>query len=53
MEYAQRFLKDNPNARLRVFENSRLLPNDEEWEDFNAAVLMFVSGEAVSSIVAH
>ena len=53
VEYAQRFLKDNPNARLRVFENSRLLPNDEEWEDFNAAVLMFASREGVDSIAAN
>jgi pimeloyl-ACP methyl ester carboxylesterase len=46
VENAQRFLTDNSNARLRIFENSRLLPNDEEWEDFNAAVLMFLSANS-------
>ena len=43
VENAQKFLKDNPNANLRIFEESGLLPNDEEWQDFNDAVEDFLS----------
>ena len=51
VENAQRFLKDNPNARLRVFENSGLLPNDEEWEDFNDAVLTFLNARELPQLL--
>ena len=51
VENAQRFLKDNPNARLRIFENSGLLPNDEEWEDFNDAVLTFMSAKELPQLL--
>ena len=43
VQNAQRFLKDNPAARLRVFEHSGLLPNDEEAQDFNDMVLSFLA----------
>lgn len=43
VENAQQFLKLNPNTRLRVFEQSGLLPHDEEHEDFNAAATLFLN----------
>ena len=43
VENAQRFLKDNPAARLRIFEHSGLLPNNEEAPDFNAMSKAFLA----------
>ncbi len=51
VENAQLFLKENPNARLRVFEESALLPHDEEYEDFNAAVIAFLRAREVQSLL--
>jgi len=45
VENAQKFVELNPKARLRIFENSRFLPHDEEAEDFNAAVLTFLGDQ--------
>src|SRR5262249_42427299 len=45
VENAQLFLKENPNARLRVFEQSGLLPHDEEHEEFNSAALTFLNAK--------
>ncbi|HZT40891.1 MAG TPA: alpha/beta fold hydrolase [Chthonomonadaceae bacterium] len=45
VENAKRFLEMNANARLRVFENSGLLPHDEEAEIFNAETLAFLTGQ--------
>ncbi len=38
------FLTVNPQARLQVFGESRLLPHVERSEGFNAAVLAFLGG---------
>jgi pimeloyl-ACP methyl ester carboxylesterase len=49
VENAQEFLKQNPNTRLRIYENSGLLPHDEERNDFNDAIAQFLAtGEAES-----
>lgn len=50
-ENAQLFLKLNPNTRLRVFERSGLLPHDEEHEDFNAAVSLFLNLKEASDLI--
>lgn len=52
VENARRFVQDNPAARLRVFEHSGLLPNDEEWEDFNDMVLEFLSAPSGNQDIA-
>ncbi len=46
VENARRFVHDNHGARLRIFEHSGLLPNDEEWEDFNDMALEFLSARS-------
>ncbi len=43
VEQARLFLDRHPQARLRVFENSGMLPHDEEAEDFNAAIAHFLA----------
>jgi pimeloyl-ACP methyl ester carboxylesterase len=52
VENAQQFLKQNPNTRLRIFENSGLLPHDEERDDFNDAVALFLTTRDVDSLLA-
>ena len=42
VEDARAFYEQNPNARLRIFENSGMLPHDEEAAAFNAAVIEFL-----------
>jgi pimeloyl-ACP methyl ester carboxylesterase len=51
VENAQQFLKQNPNTRLRVFENSGLLPHDEERDDFNDAVAMFLNTKEAHNLL--
>ena len=43
VENATAFIRGNPTARLRVFENSGMLPHDEEAEDFVGAVQHFLA----------
>jgi pimeloyl-ACP methyl ester carboxylesterase len=43
VEDARAFYEKNPNARLRIFEESGMLPHDEEASAFNAAVTEFLS----------
>ena len=43
VEDARAFYEKNPNARLRIFEESGLLPHDEEAAAFNAAVTEFLT----------
>ncbi|MCW3095091.1 MAG: alpha/beta fold hydrolase [Chthonomonadaceae bacterium] len=43
VEDARAFYEQNPNARLRIFENSGMLPHDEEAPAFNAAVTEFLN----------
>jgi pimeloyl-ACP methyl ester carboxylesterase len=50
VENAQAFLQQNPRARLRVFENSGPLPQDEEAADFNAAILTFLAARDQESL---
>lgn len=50
VENAQGFLEMNTNARLRVFENSGMLPHDEEAEAFNESALAFLTGQNVEAI---
>jgi len=52
VENAQQFLRQNPNTRLHIFENSGLLPHDEERDDFNAAVAMFLNTREANSLLA-
>ena len=52
VEHARDFYEQHAHSRLRIFENSRLLPHNEEAEDFNAAVLSFL-GSAHPSLSAH
>ncbi len=52
VEHARDFYEQHAHARLRIFENSRLLPHNEESEDFNAAVLAFL-GSAPPSLLPH
>jgi len=40
---ADAFLERNVNTRLRIFENSRVLPHDEEAADFNGLVSEFLT----------
>jgi len=40
---ARAFYEQNPNARLRIFEESGMLPHDEEASAFNAAVTEFLN----------
>ncbi|HLV80795.1 MAG TPA: alpha/beta fold hydrolase [Chthonomonadaceae bacterium] len=47
LENAQQFLEMNANARLRVFEESGMLPHDEEAAAFNAAALAFLTDQNV------
>lgn len=42
---ARAFYERNPNARLRIFEESGMLPHDEEAPAFNAAVIEFLNTE--------
>lgn len=42
VEHSREFYEQHPSVRLRIFENSRLLPHNEESEDFNATVLSFL-----------
>ncbi len=51
VENAQRFLQENPNTRLNVFENSSMLPHDEEYEAFNDAVITFLSAKDASALL--
>ena len=51
VEDAALFLKENPNVRLRVFEESALLPHDEEHADFNAAVIAFMKTKEVDALL--
>jgi pimeloyl-ACP methyl ester carboxylesterase len=48
VEGAQAFTDLNPNARLRIFEESKMLPHDEEAEAFNNAVLAFLTEQNLS-----
>jgi pimeloyl-ACP methyl ester carboxylesterase len=48
VENAQAFVDLNANAHLRIFENSGLLPHDEEFEEFNATVTDFLTGKQPS-----
>ena len=43
IEDARAFYEQNPNARLRIFEESGMLPHDEEAPAFNAAVMEFLN----------
>lgn len=52
VETANRFLKENPNARLRVFEQSGMLPQDEEADDFNAAIVSFLNLKETQALLA-
>lgn len=42
VEDAKAFYERNPNARLRIFEESGMLPHDEEAAGFNSAVTEFL-----------
>jgi pimeloyl-ACP methyl ester carboxylesterase len=48
VEHSREFYEQHPHSRLRIFEESRLLPHNEEAEDFNAAVLSFLRSTEVS-----
>ncbi len=50
VENATAFLEQNPNARLRTFENSGMLPHDEEFEAFNAAIVDFLTARDLSAL---
>lgn len=50
VENAKRFQEMNANARLRVFENSGLLPHDEEAEAFNAEAIAFLTGQNAEAV---
>ena len=49
VENANAFLEQNPNAYLRIFERSGMLPHDEEAQDFNAAVEDFLTTERLAA----
>lgn len=51
VEHARDFYDQHAHARLRIFENSRLLPHTEEAEDFNAAVLSFLASTSETSAI--
>jgi len=51
VEHARDFYEQHAHARLRIFENSRLLPHNEEAEDFNAAVLSFLGSASKPSAI--
>lgn len=43
VEDAEAFLRLQPRARLDIYEQSRLLPHDEESEEFNRRLLHYLS----------
>ena len=45
VEDARAFYERNPNTRLRIFEESGMLPHDEEAPAFNTAVTEFLKTE--------
>ncbi len=52
VENAQAFLAAKPEAKLRVFEDSGLLPHDEEAQEFNATVTAFLKDNSVPALSA-
>lgn len=50
LENAKRFLEMNTQARLRIFEESGMLPHDEEAEAFNGAVRQFLNAQDVAEL---
>ena len=47
VEDARAFYERNPHARLRIFEESGMLPHDEEATAFNAAVTEFLTAQTL------